>query len=167
MLIMPSSYSRQALSIPQLRVSYHPPYLSLSLSSFCGAYQDDSIESVGLFYIFPFCSILTYLCGPFFSLTAGCPHTVSPHIQHLLTLLHPMWGLFMSSASLSSPSFPLPSMSSFLPTIFLPHSRVPSHCFTLVQPNPPTPIIYVIRFSMSSPSFPLHSMVGRVHVVAE
>ncbi len=125
----------------QLRLSQQPPYISLSLSSFFGAYQDDSIDSVGLFSIFPLGSTLTYLCGPFFSLTAGRPHTVSPHVQHLLTLLHPMWGLFMSSASMSSPSLSLPSMSSFLKTIFsltagCPHTVSPhiQHCLTLLHP---------------------------------
>ncbi len=96
---------------------------------------------MSLFYIFPLGSTLTYLYGPFFSFTAGCPHTVSPYIQHLLTLLHPMWGLTLLSASMSSSSLSLPSMSSFLLTIFLPHSGVPSQCF-----------IHLI-FNISKPSY--------------
>ncbi len=104
-----------------------------------------------------------------FSLTTGCPHTVSPHIQHLLTLLHPMWKLILLYASMSSPSLPLPSMSSFLKTIFLPHSRVPLHCFTSYSTshNPPTPnvgINFFIRFyELSFSSSPFYELFSKDH----
>ncbi len=108
----------------------------------------------------PLLSMSSFLKTIFLSY-GGRPHTVSTHIQDRLTLLHLMWGLFMSSASMSSPSFPLLCMTSFLSTIFLPHSGVPSQCFTSYSTslNPPTPnvgINFVIRFyelSFSSSAF--------------
>jgi hypothetical protein len=75
----------------------------------------------------------------------------------------------MSSASMRSPSFPLPTMSSFLSTIFLPHSGVPSHCFTSYSTslNPPTHnvgIIHVIRFyELSFSSSPFYELFSVNH----
>ncbi len=132
--------------------------------------------NVGIIYVIRFHE-LSFSSSPFYELFyvdhflshSRRPKTVSPHIHHLLTLLHPMWGLILLSASISSPSFPLPSMSSFLSTIFLPHSGVPSHCFTSYSTslNPPTPnvgIDFVIRFyELSFSSSPFYELFSKDH----
>jgi hypothetical protein len=90
------------------------------------------------------------------------PHSVSPHIQHLLTLLHPMWGLLMSFVSMSSPSLPLPSMSTFYVTHFLSHGGCPQTVSPHIQQGltllHPMWGLFMSLASMSSPSRPLPSM---------